>query len=799
MRNFAALMVVAASPAAMADDLARFAYPRAESYFVDYYFGTPVADPFRWLEDPDSEQTRRWVEAQNVVTRGYLEGVPQREAIQSRITNLFNYEKFGTPFKEGGKYFWSYNSGLQNQSVYMVAESLDAQPRVLLDPNTLKADGTMALAGLAISEDGRYMAYGIAEAGSDWNTWKVRDIATGQDTDDVINWVKFSGASFTKDGKGFFYSRFDEPKPGQNELTGSNFFQKVFYHTIGTPQSADVLVYNETDEAKKDWGFGAGVTEDGRYLVFNVSKGTDPKNRVYIKDLSQGSLGDRNLVKLLDDFDASYDYVGNDGSVFYFKTDLDAPRGRLIAIDLNNPQRSSWKELIPQGENVIQAIGLTGNNFFVNYLKDAKTVIKVHDLAGKFVREVELPGIGSAGGFGGKRTDTETFYSFTGFTTPPRIYRYDIATGASTLYKQANVGFNPDDYTTTQVFYTSKDGTKVPMFITHKKSLALDGSNPTLLYGYGGFNISITPSFSVSNLVWMEMGGVYAVANIRGGSEYGEEWHEAGTKLKKQNVFDDFIAAGEWLIANKYTSSPKLAVRGGSNGGLLVGACITQRPELFGAALPEVGVLDMLRFHKFTIGHAWSSDYGNAEESKEMFEYLRKYSPYHNAKAGTCYPPTMIMTADHDDRVVPAHSFKFAAAMQEAISTAAGCANPMLIRIETRAGHGAGKPTAKVIEEAADRWAFLVRALKMNPRMAEAQPQGLVNPVANTTVVRVTGMVCAGCEQAVCKSFKALAGVKDAKADHQTGTVTLTLADGAKSDAATLGKALEGTQFKIDQ
>ena len=734
-------------------------YPPAKTVDqVDDYHGVKVADPYRWLEDPDSAESRQWIDAQNTLTEGYIRGVPERQAIIDRITKLWNFEKYGTPSKQGGRYFWSYNSGLQNQSVIYTADSLGGEGRVLLDPNTLKADGTMALAGMAVSDDGRYAAYGIAEAGSDWNTWKVRDIATGKDTDDVINWVKFSGASFTKDGKGFFYSRFDAPAAGENKLTGSNFHQKVFYHVIGTPQDKDVLVYERADE--KDWGFGAGVTEDGRFVVMSVSKGTDPKNRVFYRDLAAMPLGaaaatgdaaiadverrikamveggkaddaamsgaraerakliaaagnaSRGFVELLNDFDASYDFVTNIGSVFYFRTDLKAPMGRMIAIDTASPERSNWREVIPQSDATIQGVSFVGQHFFVSYLRDARSEVKVFDAKGAFVRDVALPGIGTAGGFGGKSTDTETFYSFSGFTTPARTYRHNVATGESTLFKEAKVAFNPDAYETTQVFYTSKDGTRVPMFIASKKGLKRDGSSPTLLYGYGGFNIPLTPAFSVSNLVWMEMGGVYAVANIRGGGEYGEAWHQAGTKLRKQNVFDDFIAAGEYLVKEKYTSPKKLAIRGGSNGGLLVGACIAQRPDLFGAALPEVGVLDMLRFHKFTIGHAWTSDYGSAENADE-FKALFAYSPLHNLKKGTCYPPTMVMTADHDDRVVPAHSFKFAAALQAA--QAADCPSPALIRIESRAGHGAGKPTAKVIEEAGDRWSFLIRALDFSP------------------------------------------------------------------------------------
>ncbi|MFN9991725.1 MAG: prolyl oligopeptidase family serine peptidase [Phycisphaerales bacterium] len=695
----------------------QWTYPPAHTVDqVDVYHGVKVADPYRWLEDPDATDSQKWINAQVELTNSYIKAVPQRNDIEARITKLWNFEKFGTPFKEGGRYFWSYNSGLQNQSVIYTADSLDGESRVLIDPNTLKADGTMALAGMAITEDGRFMAYGIAEAGSDWNTWRVRDIRTGTDTADVVNWVKFSGASFTKNGSGFFYSRFDEPKAGENKLTGSNFYQKLYFHKLGTPQSEDVLVYHEPTEEKKDWGFSGGVTEDGKYLVINVSKGTDPRNRVYVKDLSSGAMGDLSVNKLLDGFDASYNFITNVGSVFYFQTDLDAPRGRVIAIDLAKSDRASWKQIIAHSEATLQGVSFVGNKFFANYLRDARSEVKVYALDGSFVRDVELPGIGTAGGFGGRSTDTETFYSFAGFTTPTRTYRYDIETGKSTLFKEAKVAFNPDDYVTKQVFYSSKDGTRVPMFITHKKSLALDGSNPTLLYGYGGFNISITPSFSVSNLVWMEMGGIYAVANIRGGGEYGEQWHQAGTKLVKQNVFDDFIAAGEYLVNEKYTSPKKLAIRGGSNGGLLVGACMTQRPDLFGACLPEVGVLDMLRFHLFTIGHAWTSDYGCSTDPEE-FKALFAYSPLHNIKPGTCYPPTMVMTADHDDRVVPAHSFKFAAALQAAMPK--DCANPALIRIDVRAGHGAGKPTGKIIEEAADRWAFLVRALGMDPTITK--------------------------------------------------------------------------------
>jgi prolyl oligopeptidase len=672
-------------------------YPStAKTNVVDDYHGTKVPDPYRWLEDDNSAETKAWVEAQNKVTFGFLEKLPLRAPLKARLTALYDFERYGVPAQQGGRYFFSKNDGLQNQSVLYVADALDATPRVLLDPNTLTTDGTVALKGYSFSDDGAKMAYGLSAAGSDWEEWKVRDVATGQDTGDVLKWVKFSSASWKKDGSGFFYSRYDEPAESA-KMTKVNEFQKLYFHKLGTPQSNDVLTYERKDQPK--WGFGGGVTDDGHYLVINVSQGTDTKNRVFYRELSAP---DAKVVELLNDFDASYNFVGNDGPVFIFYTDLNAPRGRLVAIDTAKPDRANWRELVPQSDATLTGANIVGGQLVADYLRDARSQVKVFDLTGKFVKEITLPGIGSAAGFGGKRADRETFYSFTSFTTPGRIYRYDFKTGASTLWRQPKVDFNPDSYEVKQVFYTSKDGTKVPMFLTHKKGLKLDGSNPTLLYGYGGFNISLTPAFSVANLAWMELGGVYAVPNLRGGGEYGEEWHQAGTKLRKQNVFDDFIGAAEWLIAHKYTSPKKLAISGGSNGGLLVGATMTQRPELFGAALPAVGVLDMLRFQKFTIGWAWTSDYGSSDNADE-FKALYAYSPYHNLKPGVAYPPTLVTTADHDDRVVPAHSFKFAARLQE---VQAG-ANPVLIRIETKAGHGAGKPTTKIIEEAADKLAFI--------------------------------------------------------------------------------------------
>lgn len=678
-------------------------YPIArKSDQKDDYHGVEVTDPYRWLEDLDSEETARWVEAENNLAFGFLNEIPARNNLKDRLTRLWNYEKFDIPFKEGSRYFYSRNSGLQNQSVIYTVNTLDAQPQVLLDPNTLSSDGTVALSGLSVSDDGKLMAYSLSASGSDWQEWKVRDVVTGKDLPDNLKWVKFSGASWSPDNQGFFYSRYDEPKG--DALKGINYFQKLFYHRLGTDQSQDVLIYDRPDQ--KDWFFDGSVTKDGRYLVITVFQGTDVKTRVYYKDLKEKGAP---VVKLLDNYDAAYNFIANEGSVFWFRTDLGAARGKVIAVDLTKSDREHWQVLVPEAAETLQSVTFVNRTFVADYLKDAHTQVKIFEPKGKFVREVKFPGLGTAMGFAGKPTDKETFYSYTSFTTPTTIYRYDMVTGKSTIFRQPHVDFNPSAYETRQIFYNSKDGTRIPMFITHKKGLKLDGNNPTYLYAYGGFNVSLTPGFSVGNLVWMELGGVYAQPNLRGGGEYGEQWHQAGMKLKKQNVFDDFIAAGEWLIANKYTSTPKLAIGGGSNGGLLVGAVMTQRPDLFGAALPAVGVMDMLRFQKFTIGWAWVSDYGSSENAKE-FKALHAYSPLHNLKPGTAYPATMVTTADHDDRVWPGHSFKFAAALQAAQAGPA----PVLIRIETKAGHGAGKPTSKLIEEVADRWAFLVRVFGIN-------------------------------------------------------------------------------------
>ncbi len=682
-------------------------YPAArKSDVVDDYHGTRVPDPYRWLEDPDSPESRAWIEAQNRLTAAYLAEIPARSTIRERLTKLWNYPKYGTPFRKGRRYFFFKNDGLQNQSVLYKQASLTADPETLLDPNLLSEDGTVAVSTMAVSDDGRLLAYGTSASGSDWEEFRVRDVAQGRDLSDHLKWIKFSGASWTNDGAGFFYSRY--PEPADKALTDVNRFQRLYFHRLGTDQAQDLLVYERPDQP--DWGMNAEVTDDGRYAVLHVWLGTDRRNRVYYLDLkdAQRPKVTGEVVRLLDDFDASYAFVGNDGPVFYFLTDLDAPRKRVIAIDTRHPERARWREIIPQGPDVLDGVQIIHDTFVANSMHDASSRLRLFTRDGRFVKDLPLPTLGSIGGISGERKDDEMFYAFTSFLYPTTIFRYDFKSGVTSVFKAPAIDFDPSGYETKQVFYTSKDGTRVPMFITHQKGLRLDGSNPTYLYGYGGFNISLTPSFSVAMLVWLEMGGVYAVPNLRGGGEYGEEWHQAGMHDKKQNVFDDFIAAAEYLIAQGYTSTPKLAIAGGSNGGLLVGAAITQRPELFGAALPAVGVMDMLRFHKFTIGWAWVTDYGSAD-SAAQFPYLYKYSPLHNIRAGTRYPATLVTTADHDDRVVPGHSFKFTAALQAAQAGP----QPVLIEIETKAGHGAGKPTSKVIEEQADRLAFLVRNLGM--------------------------------------------------------------------------------------
>jgi prolyl oligopeptidase len=677
---------------------------------VDDYHGTKVPDPYRWLEDDvrKSTEVAAWVEAQNRVTQEYLATIPQREAIKKRITELYDYEKISAPSKiGGGKYLFRKNDGLQNQSVLYIQDSLDAEPRLLLDPNKLSKDGTVALDSFVTSDCGKYGAYSLAEAGSDWNTWKVLDIATGKTLGDELKWVKFSGTSWTADSRGFFYSRFAEPT-GDAKFQATNENQKLYYHRLGTPQAEDVLVYERPDHPK--WTLSGEVTEDGRYLVVSIGDGTTSRrNRIAFKDLNEpyGLITD-----LVANHDNKFNLVGNDGPLFYFFTETGSPKGSVIAIDIRKPEKANWKTIVAESKETLGSANFLSGTFVCTYMQDARSVVKVFGTDGKFIREVKLPGIGTAAGFGGKRTDTETFYTYSSFNTPASTYRYDVITGESKLLRASKVKFNPDEYEVKQLFYKSKDGTQIPIFLAHKKGLKLDGKNPTLLYGYGGFNISLTPAFSVARIQWMEMGGVLAVANLRGGGEYGEAWHKAGTKLQKQNVFDDFIAAAEFLIAEKYTSPKKLAIQGGSNGGLLVGACMAQRPDLFGACLPAVGVMDMLRFQRFTAGRYWVDDYGDSA-NKEEFAAQFKYSPYHNLKPGTAYPPTLVTTADTDDRVVPGHSFKFTARLQECQSGPA----PVLARIETKAGHGAGKPTGKIIEEAADLWAFLVKNLDFEPTL----------------------------------------------------------------------------------
>jgi len=685
-------------------EIMTFEYPTAhKGDVVDDYHGTQVADPYRWLEDPDSDETRAWVEAQNAVTSPYLASLPSRDRIKDRLTEMWDYPKYGAPYERGGRYFFSKNDGLQNQSVQYVQESLDDEPRVLIDPNTLSEDGTVALGGMSISLDGKRMAWATNVSGSDWRTWYVRDIDTGKDLDDKIEWSKFSGASWDEKGEGFYYSRYDAPVEG-NELEDANYHQKLYYHKVGTSQSEDVLVYARADQ--KEWGFGGSVTESGDYLIISVWKGTSPKNMLFYKDLrTPGSP----VVELISVFEADYGFVGHDDNIFYLSTDLDAPKQRLVAVDIENSAKDQWYELIAEKDITLRGVGMiNGNEFVGQYMKDAHSVVYRFDIHGHQIGEVELPGIGTVGGVGGEREDAETFYVFTSFLYPPTIFKYDFTTGLSTVFREPEIDVDLTGYITEQIFYPSKDGTRIPMFIVHKKDVKLDGSNPTLLYGYGGFNVSLTPYFSISRLAWLEMGGVFALANLRGGGEYGEDWHQGGMLQNKQNVFDDFIAAGEYLIAEGYTSKDKLACQGGSNGGTLVGAVVNQRPDLFAAAIPEVGVMDMLRFHLFTIGWAWVSDYGSSEDP-DMFPTLYSYSPYHNLIDGTEYPAIMVTTADHDDRVVPGHSFKYAARLQEAHAGS----NPVLIRIETKAGHGGGKPTSMIIEEVADQWAFLWKHLGM--------------------------------------------------------------------------------------
>ncbi|GAB5554585.1 MAG: prolyl oligopeptidase family serine peptidase [Saprospiraceae bacterium] len=659
---------------------------------VDSYHDQELEDPFRWLEDDRADDTKDWVSSQNEVTFGFLEKIPFREAIKDRLEELWNYEKYSAPTKHGKYTYFYKNDGLQNQ--YVLYRQLgEGEPEVFLDPNGFSKDGTTSLAGMSFTKDGSMVAYAISEGGSDWRKIIVLDTETKKMIGDTIRDVKFSGISW-KGNDGFYYSSYDKPKEG-SELSGLTQYHKLFYHKLGTPQSDDPLIFGG-EATPRRYIFG-GVSEDENWLAISASVSTTG-NELYIKDLRKSGSP---IVPVVSNFDNNHGFVHSEGNTLYMITNYQAPNQRLVKVDAANPGTENWEDVIAERPEPL-SVGTAGGYFFASYLKDALSYIEQVDLAGEVTRVVKLPGQGSVGGFGGKWSDQSLYYTFTSYINPGTIYKYDINSGQSELYKTSGVQFDPAQFESKQVFYTSKDGTKVPMMITHKKGLELNGENPTMLYGYGGFNISLTPSFSTSNIVWMENGGVYAVPNLRGGGEYGEKWHKAGTKMQKQNVFDDFIAAAEYLIKEGYTSSDYLAISGGSNGGLLVGATMTQRPDLMKVALPAVGVLDMLRYDKFTAGAGWAYDYGTAEESPEMFEYLKGYSPYHNLKEGTAYPATMVTTADHDDRVVPAHSFKFAARLQEAHAGE----NPVLIRIETNAGHGAGKPTSKIIEEQADKWAF---------------------------------------------------------------------------------------------
>ena len=681
----------------------RLDYPIAKKVdVVDDYHGTKVADPYRWLENADAEDTRAWVEAENKITYEFIRTSPGYEKTKQRLTQLWDYAKYSAPFKKGDRYFFSKNNGLQNQSVLYMQTSLDAEPVVLLDPNTFSKDGTVALSGMSMNEDGTLLAYGISKSGSDQREYHIRNTDSGEDFNDVILWCKFAGIAWKHDNSGFFYNRF--PKPGTVAREDENKYNRVYWHKLGTPQSQDIPVFK--DDANKELGFWPFITEDGKYLVLHVYSGTDPRNMIYYRKVNSK----RPFKKLIDKLEAEYSFIYNKGPLFYFKTNLDAPKGRIIAIDIRRPDRKNWKEIIPENKDVLDIVSVNDNKLVTAYMHDVHHLLKIFDFQGNPAGEIKLPAIGTVGGLSGKSDESEMFITFTSFLYPTTIFRYDFRDGKMEVFRQPKIDFNPDEYVTRQVFCRSKDGTRVPIFITHKKDIKLNGDNPTLLYAYGGFNVSIKPHFSVSRLFWMENGGIYAVAILRGGSEYGEEWHRAGMLGKKQNVFDDFIAAGEWLIENKYTSNKKLAINGGSNGGLLTAACLLQRPDLYGAVVSQVPVIDMLRYHKFTVGHFWIPEYGNAEANEEDFKFLYAYSPLHNVKENVDYPPTLVTTADTDDRVAPLHAKKFVATLQEKYKGS----NPILLRVETKAGHGAGKPTTKRIEEAADIYTFLFKVFGMD-------------------------------------------------------------------------------------
>jgi prolyl oligopeptidase len=684
-------------------DAQKFKYPSARiDKVVDDYFGTNVPDPYRWLEDPDSPETQAWVEAENKLTYDFINSIPAREKIETRLTQLWNYPRYSVPYKKGGRYFFSKNDGLQNQSVLYMQESFEGEPVMVIDPNTLSPDGTVALTAQAYNEDGKLLAYGISKSGSDWQEIKILNIDTGKEYSEILKWCRFSSIAWRHDNQGFYYDRY--PDSGTVAEEDRINYNRVYWHKLGTPQSADKLIYEKPED--RELGFSPFISDDGKYLFLYVWRGTDEKNRVYYKEVQ--SSGD--FIKLLDEADASYTFIDNLDTIFYFRTNLDAPNGKIVTINIKNPEKENWKEIMPEQKDVLESAVMINNQLVTIYMQDAKNNMKLYNLDGILIKEIELPDLGSISGISGRKEDKEMFFGFTSFMYPYTIFRYDFAGDKLSVFRAPEINFDLSGYESKQIFYSSKDGTRVPMFIVHKKGLKLDGNNPVLLYGYGGFNLGITPYFSISRLIFLENGGVFAVANLRGGNEYGEDWHEAGMLDKKQNVFDDFISAAEWLIENKYTSSKKLAILGGSNGGLLVAACMVQRPKLFGAVICENALTDMLRYHKFTVGRYWVSEYGNAEENPGQFKFLYAYSPYHNVKKGVVYPPTLITTADTDDRVVPAHAKKFAAALQ---SATAGD-NPILIRVETKAGHGGGKPTSKVIEEISDIYAFLFKILGMN-------------------------------------------------------------------------------------
>ncbi len=678
-------------------------YPKTEKVdVVDDYFGTKVPDPYRWLEDVNSDKVKKWVEAENEITEKYLSAIPFRNKIKERLTELFDFERYSAPSKEGDYYFYYKNDGLQNYSVLYYQKGLDGEPRVFLDPNKFSEDGSVSLASVGFSKDAKYAAYAISRGGSDWREIYVMETETRKKLNDKLKWVKFSGIAWFKNG--FFYSRYDAPNESE-KLKAQNEFQKLYYHKIGTPQSADVLVIE--DKNHPQYGFDGYVTEDEKYLIISVWQGSSENNGLYYKELDSEN---GKIKKVFDKFDAQYSFIDNIGDKFLILTNKNAPNGKLVLVNPEKPDEQNWKTIIGETENPIRGVSYVGGKLIVSYLQDVQTRVFVFSVNGEKLSEIKLPAIGAAYGFNGKRNDKEVFYTFTSFTYPPAIYKYDTETGKSELFRKLNVKFNPADYVTKQVFYKSKDGTKVPMFIVHKKGIKLDGENPALLYAYGGFNISITPSFSVTRVYWLEQGGVYALANIRGGGEYGEKWHKAAIKEKRQNAYDDFIAAAEYLIDKKYTSSEKLALMGGSNGGLLMGVIINQRPDLAKVVIPMVGVMDLLRFQKFTIGWAWTPEYGSSENEDE-FKYLIKISPYHNLKKGVKYPAVLVTTADHDDRVFPAHSFKYIARLQEYN----GGENPTLIRIETKVGHGAGTNVKKTIELFADIFAFIFKNIGYVP------------------------------------------------------------------------------------